>query len=542
MKMAAMSLPLNSLPLKFPLTLTWLSLSGSKYLKVGNGLREGLGAGLLPFPFPCSSFSQSTRKRLIHFSGQSSNILSACCHYPEGIKVASLLVSNDNLCANNVIGVTTIRASISPSTHICSRTFADVSAPGKPNRRAVNQKARREFRSFEDARAYVHTLGLKSHEEWHAWRASGARPHDIPSNPYHEYASSGWLSYGDFLGYAVGKVAGEFRTFEEARAYVHTLGLKSTEEWNAWSSSGARPYDIPSSPHSRYASSGWLSYGDFLGYAVGKVTGEFRTFEDARAYVHTLGLKSQEEWDAWSASSTRPYDIPSHPDMYYASSGWLSYGDFLGYAVGKVAGEFRTFEDARAYVHTLGLKSTEEWNAWRASGARPHDIPSNPQTYYASSGWLSYPDFIGYAVGKEAQVRQRTDFRSFEDARAYVHTLDLKGKEEWRAWSASGARPYDIPSHPHTYYASSGWLSYPDFLGYKIGKVASEFRSFEDARAYVHTLGLKSHEEWVAWSASGARPYDVPSHPHTYYASSGWLSFPDFLGYAVGKKARSLIQ
>ncbi|XRB04428.1 methyltransferase domain-containing protein [Pycnococcus provasolii] len=47
-------------------------------------------------------------------------------------------------------------------------------------------------------------------------------------------------------------------------------------------------------------------------------------------------------------------------------------------------------------------------------------------------------------------------------------------------------------------------------------------KSFEDARAYVRTLGLKSVKEWWAWSASCARPHDIPGHPHATYASSGW--------------------
>ncbi|XRB12737.1 hypothetical protein RI054_05g25730 [Pseudoscourfieldia marina] len=404
---------------------------------------------------------------------------------------------------------------------------------------AAGQKTRREFRSFEEARAYVHTLGLKSAKEWQAWSASGVRPHDIPGHPEQTYKSSGWLSYPDFLGYQIGNVAGEFRTFEDARTYVHTLGLKSRKEWNAWSTSGARPHDIPSTPNRTYKSSGWTSYPDFLGYQIGKVTGEFRTFEDARTYVHTLGLKSQKEWRAWNASGARPHDIPSHPDQKYASSGWTSLGDFLGYAVGEEARviqrtNFRSFEDARTYVHTLGLKSTKEWRAWRASGKRPHDIPSAPEQTYKSSGWLSYPDFLGYQIGKVAG-----EYRSFEEARAYVHTLGLKSQKEWDAWSASGARPHDIPSNPDTYYKSSGWLSYGDFLGYQIGNVAGEYCSFEDARAYVHTLGLKSQKEWDAWSASGARPYDIPGDPYTYYASSGWMSYGDFLGYDIGKKARS---
>ncbi|XRB20987.1 histone-lysine N-methyltransferase [Pseudoscourfieldia marina] len=192
--------------------------------------------------------------------------------------------------------------------------------------------------------------------------------------------------------------ARSFRTFEDARAYARTLGLKSQEEWQAWSKSGSRPPDIPSCPNRTYASSGWLSYGDFLGYQIGKVTGSFRTFEDARAYVRTLGLKSQKDWKAWSKSGARPHDIPSSPDQTYASTGWTSYPDFLGYADGKVAGSFRTFEAARAYVRTLGLKSKKGWEAWsKSSGARPHDIPSAPQKTYKTSGWTSYPDFLGYA-------------------------------------------------------------------------------------------------------------------------------------------------
>ena len=69
---------------------------------------------------------------------------------------------------------------------------------------------------------------------------------------------------------------GKFRTFEEARTYVRELGLKSWREWWAWSKSGARPHDIPSKPHTTYASSGYLSIGDFLGYAGGNVTGAYK--------------------------------------------------------------------------------------------------------------------------------------------------------------------------------------------------------------------------------------------------------------------------
>ncbi|XRB03747.1 methyltransferase domain-containing protein [Pycnococcus provasolii] len=391
------------------------------------------------------------------------------------------------------------------------------------------------FRSFEDARTYVRTLGLKSRDAWREWSSSGERPHDIPGDPYNTYASSGWTSYGDFLGYAEGQGArGSFRSFEDARTYVRTLGLKRHREWREWSASGARPHDIPSAPETTYKSSGWISFGDFLGYADSKVTGSFRSFEGARTYVRTLRLKSVREWLAWRSSGARPHDIPSNPHLTYASSGWLSYGDFLGYAEGKQArktkeSKFRTFEGARAYVRTLGLKGKKEWEAWSKSGARPHDIPGNPHQTYKSSGWTSYGDFLGYAEGKVAG-----SFRTFADARTYARTLVLKSYREWAAWSKSGARPHDIPSSPDQTYKSSGWTSYGDFLGYAEGKVAGAFRTFEDARTYVRTLGLKSRDAWREWTSSGARPHDIPSNPHKMYASSGWTSYGDFCGYSAG--------
>ena len=277
-------------------------------------------------------------------------------------------------------------ASMAPSRLMCS-----ASSGGSPA----------DWRDFEEARDYVRSLGLKSHREWQDWSKSGERPHDIPYRSDQVFKDKGWMSWGDFLGYRPGSVAGEWRSFEEARDYVKSLGLKSTEEWQDWMKSGEKPPNIPSSPDRVYKGEGWLSWGDFLGYRPEPVAGEWRTFEEARNYMRSLGLKSKEEWQEWRKSGQMPPDIPSSPDQVYKDKGWMSWGDFLEDNKGSVAGEWRGFEEARDYVKSLGLKSHKEWQEWSKTGERPHDIPSSPDQVYKDKGWLSWGDFLGYEGGYE---------------------------------------------------------------------------------------------------------------------------------------------
>jgi hypothetical protein len=48
----------------------------------------------------------------------------------------------------------------------------------------------------------------------------------------------------------------------------------------------------------------------------------------------------------------------------------------------KMRHNWHSFEEARAFVHTLGLKNVAEWIAWKKSSKRPNDIPADPQKVY----------------------------------------------------------------------------------------------------------------------------------------------------------------
>ena len=127
---------------------------------------------------------------------------------------------------------------------------------------------------------------------------------------------------------------GRMLSFEAARAIVWKLELGSIKKWQAWSKSGKRPSNIPSSPYATYRDDGWISMPDWLGYE-GRVVGkreDMLPFLVARAIVWKLKLKGQKEWLAWcNKTGQRPSNIPSNPFRTYRDDGWISMPDWLGY-------------------------------------------------------------------------------------------------------------------------------------------------------------------------------------------------------------------
>ena len=279
----------------------------------------------------------------------------------------------------------------------------------------------RQYRPFKKARAFVRSLGLKSEHEWDEYCKSGKKPADIPATPYHTYAETAGLAWAIGLGLA-GRDPCQYRSFKKARAFVRSLGLKSRAEWNDYCKSGKKPDDIPANPNRIYAEAGWAGMGDWLGTgAIAPQLRPYRSFKKARAFVRSLGLKSLVEWDAYSKSGKKPADIPAKPQGHYADVGWAGTNDWIGTEVHPRLRKFRPFKIARAFVHKLHLKSTNEWRDYCRSGKKPHDIPTTPSKKYSKDGWAGMGDWLG--TGAVANLLRQ--YRSFKKARAFVRRLGL---------------------------------------------------------------------------------------------------------------------
>jgi predicted helicase len=219
---------------------------------------------------------------------------------------------------------------------------------------------------------------------------------------------------------------------------------------------------------------------------VGRVN--WRSFDEARAFARSLGLKSHMEWEAYCHSGKRPYDIPRAPQTVYADAGWISWSDWLGN--NNRRGDWRDFDDARAFARKLGLKSSSDWFAYCRSGKKPNDIPNRPHEVYGDVGWINWFDWLG---GR----RRYRGWRDFDDARAFARKLGLKSSSEWFAYCRSGKKPEDIPVYPLQAYSNAGWISFHDWLGG--GRRYHDWRAFDDARTFARSLGLKSYNQWQAY-------------------------------------------
>ncbi|QDC78995.1 integrase repeat-containing protein [Candidatus Methylopumilus universalis] len=326
-----------------------------------------------------------------------------------------------------------------------------------------------------------------------------------------------------------------YRTFQEARAFVRTLNLKGKDDYIAWSRTSKRPDDIPSVPRNTYKDE-WVSWGDWVGtFNTSTVGRTYLPFEEARAFVRTLNLKGKDDYIAWSRTSKRPDDIPSVPRNTYKDE-WVSWGDWVGtFNTSTVGRTYLPFEEARAFVRTLNLKGKDDYIAWSRTSDRQIDIPASPPRTY-SDEWVSWGDWVGTF---NTSTVGRT-YLPFEEARAFVRTLNLKGKDDYIAWSRTSDRQIDIPASPPRTY-SDEWVSWGDWVGtFNTSTVGRTYLPFEEARAFVRTLNLKGKDDYIAWSRTSDRQIDIPASPPRTY-SDEWVSWGDWVGFYSVWSRKALI-
>ena len=209
--------------------------------------------------------------------------------------------------------------------------------------------------------------------------------------------------------------------------------------------------------------------------------------------------------------------------------------------------EYRDYIGAKEFARSLNLRNKEEWTRY-AKGElpdkepKPKDIPSRVDKIYKKNGWTGFDDFLGTKKTKE----MRKNYRSFDQARAFVRTLGLTREEEWQTfinggYPDKGKLPFDIPLNPQEIYKGKGWTNMSDWICDHYHPVVIEHETFSKAREFARSLKLKSIHEWEFFRNGEMKsmqpcPKNIPVWPPHAYKDTGWMSWADWLGLTIGKK------
>ena len=411
--------------------------------------------------------------------------------------------------------------------------------------RCWDRLAKLSWRPFEEARSFVHGLGLKSGKDWFLYTKTKSFPPDIPVATREIYRDAGWKSMGDWLG--TGYISNKLRnywTFSKARSFVRKLSLRTREEWIAYTHSkdkkrGPCPDYIPANPQNVYRGRGWRGTSDWLGIA--NTHPKWRTylpFNKARKLVRKLGLKNSSDYRKYCASKINvtgacPVNIPLRPERIYKGKGWKGMGDWLG--TGYIANfkrHYMAFRAARTFSRKLGLKNWNEWILYYHKN-KPARIPAAPHNVYKKKGWRSMGDWLG----TDAVAPQLRIYRSYRKAVGFVRKLGLKSQRDWCKYLRGGfsgkpSLPKDIPANPARVYRNNGWKGLGHWLGsFNKATFEREYMPFSRARLFVRGLNLKRTSEWREFRANRLKrkkPINIPSNPNLVYSS--WKGMGDWLG------------
>ena len=323
--------------------------------------------------------------------------------------------------------------------------------------------------------------------------------------------------------------ARKFLPFEQALAFVRSFQLANRDSWRLWCQKGARPPTVPANPDKTYKHGGWLGWGHWLGGTnpANAVPRQTSPFEQAHALASSLKLNSATEWRVWCKSGARPPNVPAAPNRAYVHAGWQDWGQWLGTGnQADRAKSFLSFDDALAIARSLRLTTKREWQVWCKSGARPNDVPHDPDDTYMHEGWQGWGHWLG--TGNQ----RKKDFPPFPEALVMARSLELNSHREWLTWCKRGDRTStDLPSAPNQIYQHDGWEGYSHWLGTgdRVAPTATHL-PFDEALTIARALRLLSHGHWRIRCQKGAWPRGVPTNPDQVYKLDGWRGWGHWLG------------
>ncbi len=180
---------------------------------------------------------------------------------------------------------------------------------------------RKTFKNYNDAQAFVVTLGLQGMQDWIKYAKSGNRPADIPSNP--------WNTYKDELASMDPPVKfsiNEFIGCKLPRAKMDPNAPKKPRKPRA----------------SRQNVQNTVQVDEQIEAQVDADNMNQSPFEMAREIVRGMNLQNRDAFNDMKRKNMLPAGVPRNPDSTFKDE-WNGWGDFLGNVKKSEVEEVATF-------------------------------------------------------------------------------------------------------------------------------------------------------------------------------------------------------
>jgi hypothetical protein len=126
-------------------------------------------------------------------------------------------------------------------------------------------------------------------------------------------------------------------------------------------------------------------------------------------------------------------------------------------------------------------------------------------------------------------AKRKSKYYPFEQARTLIRDEMIHSIASYQKWYQHN-KPNKIPKRPDIIYKAHGWVSWNDYLGNNNKfQHKRQFVSYEEARKWARSLGLRTYEQWRNYLKEGGhKPENIPARPDYYYR--GWFTWKDYLG------------
>lgn len=228
---------------------------------------------------------------------------------------------------------------------------------------------------------------------------------------------------------------------------------------------------LPIKPDEVYKNNGWNTWKDFLNSKNVYSKIKFQTFFDfnhAKKIIQKYEIKTSRIYFTFIKENDL-IQFPPRPDITYKTTGWKSWGDYLGTNSISRQEQNKNFLDYNSLKKFMQenyptIKSVSQFKKFiKEHTVLMHIIPSKPERTYRKKGWINWRIFLNSEFKSSYEIHLK--YLNYDNSKKYIqkNLNHLKSSKEYKNYLQHNDIQ-ELPKNPNVTYKCNGWISWSDYL------------------------------------------------------------------------------